>query len=466
MVVNTCLRILLVLVAVASLSGFAQEDGVEWSWETPEDFFADVPRKGDKAKAGAAVAVESPGADKAAETEPVVEDEDFNWAWEEGTVEGAVEAAAEAGAAPKPAPAAPPASGPPIKISAYDEVLKENLDLRKEADAAAQEADRLHKENIRLNKSVQDLESRVREFAAVIQDLKKDKKGDATTEVADLSAQLIAAREENSRIKEEMAQLKEALASRPPASDTPGTTGKAPAPQPGSDLLRQLEENNARLKQRIAELETARREAAEDSLKMAGVSSQHAAEMRKVREAQGDLKARLAQSEASERKHRRTVERMLKEIPRLEKEIEKLRSQLKRKDSALAAREDEFETMKLELGRREHRLVQAEKMTTVLDGARRDVTMANKIQQRDMHYNMGVVYAKEGNYREAEKEYLRALRIDPLDAGTHFNLGVLYDDELNNRRRAAMHYRKYLQLNPQGNDADTVRGWLMQMEMQ
>jgi len=82
-----------------------------------------------------------------------------------------------------------------------------------------------------------------------------------------------------------------------------------------------------------------------------------------------------------------------------------------------------------------------------------------------MHYNMAVVYAKEGRFEEAEKEYLRALRIDPNDPAAHYNLAILYDDELDRKRRAVMHYRKYIQLNPTAPDADQVKQWIMQLEM-
>jgi tetratricopeptide (TPR) repeat protein len=87
-------------------------------------------------------------------------------------------------------------------------------------------------------------------------------------------------------------------------------------------------------------------------------------------------------------------------------------------------------------------------------------------EKLNMHYNMASVYAREGKFTEAENEYLQALRIDPTDADVHYNLGILYDDEMKQSEKAMVHYRRYLQLNPHGLDADRVRTWLRKLEMQ
>jgi len=78
---------------------------------------------------------------------------------------------------------------------------------------------------------------------------------------------------------------------------------------------------------------------------------------------------------------------------------------------------------------------------------------------------MASVYARDGKFAEAENEYLQALRIDPTDADVHYNLGILYDDEMKQPEKAMVHYRRYLQLNPHGPDADQIRNWLMRIEM-
>ena len=74
---------------------------------------------------------------------------------------------------------------------------------------------------------------------------------------------------------------------------------------------------------------------------------------------------------------------------------------------------------------------------------------------------MAVVYAKEGRAMDAEREYLRALKLDPTDPAVHYNLGILYEEQLNKIHKAVLHYKKYIQLAPFAKDVDTVRQWLI-----
>jgi len=76
------------------------------------------------------------------------------------------------------------------------------------------------------------------------------------------------------------------------------------------------------------------------------------------------------------------------------------------------------------------------------------------------HYNLAFMYDKTSDYENASKEYLEVLKISPDDADTHYNLAILYDDYLENKKDAAEHYKKYLQLRPASEDADKVEYWL------
>jgi tetratricopeptide (TPR) repeat protein len=87
-------------------------------------------------------------------------------------------------------------------------------------------------------------------------------------------------------------------------------------------------------------------------------------------------------------------------------------------------------------------------------------------ERLEMHYNLAVVYDKNGIYKDAEREYLKCLDIDPKDAGAHYNLGILYDDKLNNNHKASTHYKRYLELRPMGDNATQVRGWLTHIEFE
>ncbi len=89
-----------------------------------------------------------------------------------------------------------------------------------------------------------------------------------------------------------------------------------------------------------------------------------------------------------------------------------------------------------------------------------------KKEKLNMHYNLGVLYEEAGRYKDAEREYLKCLKINPEDAGVHYNLGILYDDDLNDNRKALYYYRQYLKYRPMGENTMLVRGWITDIELE
>lgn len=79
------------------------------------------------------------------------------------------------------------------------------------------------------------------------------------------------------------------------------------------------------------------------------------------------------------------------------------------------------------------------------------------------HYNLGVVYMKAELYPAAIAEYEKSLEFNPDEADTHYNLGFLYERINKDPVRAAYHYRRYLELNPDADDAVTVQGLIHQL---
>ena len=87
-------------------------------------------------------------------------------------------------------------------------------------------------------------------------------------------------------------------------------------------------------------------------------------------------------------------------------------------------------------------------------------------ERLDMHFNLGVVFDKNNMPRDAEREYLKCLEIDPKDSGVHYNLGILYDDKLNENNKALVHYTKFLEFHPMGDTAERVRDWITRIELE
>jgi tetratricopeptide (TPR) repeat protein len=75
-------------------------------------------------------------------------------------------------------------------------------------------------------------------------------------------------------------------------------------------------------------------------------------------------------------------------------------------------------------------------------------------------YNLACIYKAARQYTKAEAEFMKALALDPDDPGVHFNLGILYDDNLDDARKALVHYQRFLELAPHDKDAPKVIEWM------
>jgi tetratricopeptide (TPR) repeat protein len=80
------------------------------------------------------------------------------------------------------------------------------------------------------------------------------------------------------------------------------------------------------------------------------------------------------------------------------------------------------------------------------------------------HYNLGVVYTQNKDFDSAVKEFKTALGYNPKNAQAHYNLGIIYDDYFKDRENAKYHYRNYLELAPDSDDAEAVKEWLANLD--
>jgi tetratricopeptide (TPR) repeat protein len=402
----------LTAVAVTASAQDAANEAFAWSWQEAAS----------NAPAEAAAGKPSAG-----------EGEGFAWSWEGETADIA---SAEA------------ADEPSIAARDYEELLRENLNLRKQIADVSRSQESIGRENRQLAAEIQQLEQKILELADVKRRLEQRlaaPAAPAAAETAELEAALAEANRENAALNRTLAETQARLAALPPAVP-PGM----PSPKPGSDLFRELERENATLKQRIVDLDAQRRREIEmlaRKMQEEGLAAGQAEQ----------LAGALADARVKEKQQRQVIEKLVRVIPKLEQELD-------RKNQLLARSKQGMLKLKQELDRREHRVVKAQRMAGMLDRARSDVEQVRDGENRDMLYNLALVYAREGRAREAEQAYLRALQLDPADPDIHYNLGILYDDELKDRTRALMHYRKYLKLSPHAPDQDQVENWILQIE--
>lgn len=105
-----------------------------------------------------------------------------------------------------------------------------------------------------------------------------------------------------------------------------------------------------------------------------------------------------------------------------------------------------------------------EKILLALD----NVTQEQKKLAQDeakVHYNMGNTYFNQGDYVKAADEYARTLELSPEDANAHYNLAFVGGEFLNDPKIALGHYKKYLFLNPNAEDAEMVRQKIVEAEI-
>lgn len=368
------------------------------------------------------------------------ESDDFEWTWEG--------AAGADGAVPADAAAAKGGMDP----ETYNQLLKENLNLRRKLQETDRGSEAMREENARLQREMKQLQSRIAASGSKIEQLQEASAGAGgdPDKVAALEAALDAAAQAKAEMAQELAALKERVErNEARAQEAPSSNVK-----PGSDLFTALETENAELRTQLSALEDRKKEVVKE---LREVKSEAAARK--------ELETKIADVSSETAKHKAVIRKLLERIPALEQELAATQSRERAQDAELSRRERELRAVKVELEKREERLAKARRVAALLAKTRSDVTHVGVTRQRDVHYNMGVVYANRGQFKEAEREYLRALRLDPSDADTHYNLGVLYEQNLKKYRKAASHYRRYFRLRPDAPDANEVRLWITQCEL-
>jgi len=363
---------------------------------------------------------------------------DFNWSWEE-----------EGGSSSAQAPAMGVPAGK-MDPETYNQLLKENLTLRRKLQDTDRGSEAMREENARLQHDMTALQGQITTSTDEIARLKRESSSSADPEqLVEMEARLAAAESARLQSAQDLASLESRLEraeSKPPVN-------RGAAVKPGSDLFVSLERENAELRDKLADVETEKQKVLKQ---LRDVESEV--------EAKGELEAQMASASSESDKHKMVIRKLLERLPALEQDLAETQSREREKDAELSQREREMRALKTELDRREHRLKKAERVAALLAQARSEVRMVDNNRQRDMYYNMGVVFANRGQFREAEREYLRALRQDPTDADTHYNLAVLYDQNLKQYRQAASHYRRYLKLRPNAPDSNEVRLWIAAAE--
>jgi tetratricopeptide (TPR) repeat protein len=80
----------------------------------------------------------------------------------------------------------------------------------------------------------------------------------------------------------------------------------------------------------------------------------------------------------------------------------------------------------------------------------------------DAYVQFGLFLREQGRFPEAEKIYLKAIEVWPHNLPAHRNLGILYDLYMGKFEAALEHYETVLKLSPEPNKE--VEGWIADLK--
>lgn len=171
-----------------------------------------------------------------------------------------------------------------------------------------------------------------------------------------------------------------------------------------------------------------------------------------------DTKLQLSQS-------RKENEQTALEIARLKERIERAESQ----KIAVKAEGMLYRRQYTELRKKYDQAIEANKKLedklTELPPKFAEIARENKLLLKEtalMHYNLGVFYTGEGQYKRAVSEFEKALELNPEDVYAYFNLGYIYAEYMVDRKKAIDYFRKYLRLAGRDDkDVDWVKRYIL-----
>ena len=446
-------------------------------------------------------------ADDAADLAETEEIESFEgWSWKDkkkGEAEDAEETpAAEAPPAPIEAPAVveeiedaamldalatepaePPMARPLKPVRAvpastidpgrYEKLVKDNLDLRVERDALGDQLEGLKRENAQLNLQVREVESKRQEMATVLQEL--ETAGQSTTamkqKMTEIDAERQRLKKERDALQVRTRDLEGALIEAKTRADTvqvqaqasPATDETMANVKNDSPLFLELQQEKNALETEKRDLEK-RAKALQDELEQLRQTGARE-ETEKVSAATSELRALLEEEEIRRLRDGQSKSEMERRVMKMQAQLDGLIRAIKGKDAKINRQDKMLRAAAEELRRRDWRMDYAGKTMKTLNDAAVDVRQSQNREMLNVHYNAGVLYTERGQFDAARFSYLRALAINSADSDVHYNLAILYEDHYKDSDKAYVHYKNYLQFNPQGDDADIVKSWLTEIEL-
>jgi len=375
----------------------------------------------------AAVAANAPAQDfeEGFDFEDVEEEEDFKFHWEADEDErDKADAAEEA-----------------TLVAVDEDLVSENVKLDAENKQLQKQIKSLASANKDLAFRAKNLERESEDLRATIQDLKSKTDSSEPPAPSD-SSEVEALRKTNSGQKNTITQLRAEI-ERLEIELSNATTLKGP--DQGSDLFRETQMKVRELDKQIKTLKVSQKKAKD-----------HADEMERERDlAEESLRAKDQKLSAALKSYKQ-IERDMQNLEKKVRDFDSLEADVASLESRVESQKDELKAQAKEIKR----------LSRGGDSEPVSVHTADVSEDNmDLYFNLAVLYVKTGDYKKAEKEFLKLLRLQPDAADIHYNLGILYDDHLDDSRKAIKHYKLFVELKPDSDQAEQVNLWLLELEM-
>jgi hypothetical protein len=344
-------------------------------------------------------------------------------------------------------------------VGSYETVVRENLQLRREQERLLKQIHELKQTNAGLQLQVREGEEKRANLAATLREI-------PTAE--ETAAELNRLRQSNRDLEAQVTELNRQL--RQGGANVPATP--APAPQPGSDLFKRLEKDNLELRGEIAELKNQQARAAQTQQKLAQQGTEHADAVTRLQAEKLELQAQVAElrTQLAEKQAK------LVKLAAIAKSYQDASQRRQDTSPAPAGEETAAGFWKRPTGaavtaekaqKADDAAKPAAEATPAMAGEAEETTTTSGTESPaaediDPQANLGraLRFERQGRTISAERLYQQALKEDPADARPHFYLGRLYEAGAGQAEKAAEHYRRYLELDPDGAYSETAQSRL------
>ncbi|MBI2094975.1 MAG: tetratricopeptide repeat protein [Candidatus Omnitrophica bacterium] len=233
-----------------------------------------------------------------------------------------------------------------------------------------------------------------------------------------------------------------------------------------TDEVKSLSEALAAADKSIAIADSAATRAKSETARLAGENEAFKSQTRKLKESYDILLSEMDQLRTANAKSAEALRRAQEEAKRNGDQKSHLQKTLKsavQDNSALKKKLDQMQKNIRDLASRESQKEIRKSVVSMGEVVRRMQHLSD--EAAITHYNLGVLFMKQGRHTEAVNEFERTIRLNPSHAYAHYNLAVLHDAYLQNFDKAIGYYQDYIRLLPKASDAKKVEYRLFQLNL-